>query len=84
MHTINEIDQLFELMPAWLRVALLVFFVGFSVLSIYARINLRVGEKVFSRIPRNRIRRNVGHILQYTILPTIVAAYYSHLFSRSL
>ncbi|MEO1283142.1 MAG: hypothetical protein AAFV69_15595 [Pseudomonadota bacterium] len=84
MQTLNEIDQLFELMPAWLRVVLLVFFIGFSVLSVYARINLNVGEKVFSRIPRSRIRRNVGHILQYTILPTIVAAYYTHLFWGSL
>lgn len=84
MHTLNEIDQLFELMPAWLRVVLLVVFVGFSVLSVYARIDLSVGEKVFSRIPRNRIRRNVRHIAQYTILPTIVAAYYANLFLRSL
>ena len=32
MHTLNEIDRLFDLMPAWLRVVLLVVFVGFSVL----------------------------------------------------
>ena len=83
MHILNEIDRLFELSPAWLRVVLLVFFIGFSMLSVYARINLSVGEKVFSRIPRNRIRRSIGHIVQYTILPTIVAAYYSHLFLRS-
>jgi len=60
------------------------FFVGFSVLSVYARINLSVGERVFSRIPRNRIRRNIGHILQYTILPTTVAEYYVNLFLHSL
>ena len=69
-------------MPNWLRVLLLVFFVGFSLISIFGRINLNFGEKVFSRVSRNRIRGDFGHIVAYTIIPTIVAGYYVYLFVK--
>ncbi len=84
MRILHDIEAIFEASPVWLRVLLLVFFVLFSFLSIYGRLNLNVGSKLFARIPRQQIRTNLWHISTYTVIPVVITAVYCGLFLRWL
>ncbi len=77
-HLVDEVGS----MPEWLRWTLLVLLCTYSLASLYARINLRFGRKMYRRANRYRLRRDPLHILRYTILPlAITYAYVRALFA---
>ena len=59
--------------PLCLRVSVTCVVCAFALLSLWGRFNLNVGEKIFSRLRREEIRTNWGHIVNYTIAPLFVA-----------
>ena len=76
---IRQLQLMIEDLPLWGKIALGSFFVIYSILSIYGRFNVKLGHKLFSRIPENEIRTNKTHILSYTIIPIIVTMTYFYL-----
>ncbi len=70
--------------PDWLKYALAVFFISFTAISIYSRINLKAGRVIFSRIPPERLRKDSKHIFRYTVIPIFFTACYLLLFLRCL
>lgn len=66
-----KLSRLLETIPVWGQILIAIFLVGFSIVSVYGRIDLGFGAKAFSRIPRHRLRSDVGHIVQYTVIPVI-------------
>jgi|688.fasta_scaffold2005835_1 hypothetical protein len=76
MRQLRQLSQLLETMPFPARIAVALFLVAYSVVAIYGRINVEFGAKVFSKIPPEQIRTNMGHIFQYTIVPVIVTIGY--------
>lgn len=76
MRQLSQLSQLLDAMPVPVRIAVALFLVAYSVVAIYGRINLEFGAKVFSTIPPEEIRTNIGHIFQYTIIPIIVTIGY--------
>lgn len=76
MKMIFNLRQMLSVMPLWVQLFLGAFLLIISMVSLYGRINLAFGARVFSRIPVAKIRKNIPHIIQYTIIPLIVTAYY--------
>ena len=72
MPQLRQLTQLLDSMPLWVQVLIAAFLTVFSLISIYGRINLAFGKRVFSRIEPEEIRSNVGHIIEYTVVPVIV------------
>jgi hypothetical protein len=69
---LRRLNQLLESMPVWAQILVAVFLTAFAVATIYGRIDPAIGRRLFSRIPTEEIRTNVGHIIQYTVIPVIV------------
>ena len=69
MRQLQNLAEMLDSMPVWGQYALAAFLVVYSIVSIYGRINVNFGAKVFSKIPPNEIRTNQGHILAYTGIP---------------
>lgn len=59
--------------------AIAVGLVLFCLVSVYGRINLEFGSKMFSRIPPSEIRMNWEHIIRYTVTPLILTLGYLYL-----
>ena len=76
MRILRQLEAQIDQMPQWAQILVGVFLVVYSILSIYGRINPRVGKKVFSKIPEAEIRTNKGHIIGYTVIPVIVTIGY--------
>jgi len=79
----HKIFNTYMIAPAWIKYALAVFFISFTMISVYARININAGKIIFSRIPPNRIRKDAGHILKYTLVPIFFTACYFILFIKA-
>lgn len=75
----RQLEQLTDTFPVWLKIVIGIFFLSFSIVSVYGRININFGNKIFSRIPKDQIRTNLFHIFQYTIIPVLVTVYYFYL-----
>ncbi len=82
MRQFQQLQQLIDQIPPWGQIAIAILLVLYSILSIYGRINTRVGAKVFSKIPESEIRTNKVHIVSYTIIPVIVTVGYLYLLSQ--
>lgn len=72
MRQLRQLSQFIEVMPLWGIIAIAAFLVAYTASSIYGRFNTRFGVKIFSKIPASEIQSNVSHIIQYTVIPTIV------------
>lgn len=76
MRQLRQLAQMLDSMPTWAQFAIAAGLLLYSFAAIYGRLNLDFGAKVFSKIPRDEIKTNMGHILRYTILPTLVTIGY--------
>jgi hypothetical protein len=74
-----KIFKIYNDASAWIKYALAAFFTSFSVISVYGRIN----TNVFSRIPPDRVRKDVGHIVKYTVVPIFITICYLMLFLKA-
>ncbi len=63
-------------MPEWLRLSVAVALVTYTAASLWARIDLRFGRKLYRRASRRRLRRDPWHILRYSILPAAITFAY--------
>lgn len=84
MRQLRQLIEMFNTIPRPVQFVIAAALVAFSLASLYGRINTRFGAKVFSRVEESQIRRNVGHILQYTVVPIIVTAAFVALLVASL
>lgn len=73
---LRQLSNLLGVLPVWAQVAIALFLVSFSVVTVYGRMNVDFGAKVFSRVPKEEIRTDKGHIFEYTVVPVIVTAGY--------
>jgi len=73
---IGRLIHLKDSMSPGLKIFLGIWFVGMSILSVYARINTKFGAKIFTKVPENELRTNMWHITEYTIIPIIVTIFY--------
>jgi len=80
MRILANFSHLLDQMPPWAQWLVGAGLVLFSIISIYGRINVNFGTKVFSKVPADQIRTNVPHIIGYTVLPCIVTVIYLYLF----
>jgi len=62
--------------PHWGRMIIALALLLFSLLSLYGRLDLRVGSRLFKKIPDHEIRTNWGHIIRYTVIPLILTVFY--------
>ncbi len=62
--------------PHWGRMIIALTLLIFSLLSLYSRLDLRVGSRLFKKIPDHEIRTNWSHIIRYTIVPLILTVFY--------
>ncbi len=76
MRMLRQLESLFETMPPWAQWAVGAFLLLFSIASVVGRFSPAIGAKVFSRIPPERLRKDVGHILAYTVVPLLVTVGY--------
>lgn len=76
MRPLRQLEGLIDALPVWGQFAIAAGLIIFSILSIYGRINVAVGAKVFSKIPADEIRSNIPHIIGYTVIPVIVTIGY--------
>ena len=76
MRQIRQLSEMLDSMPGWAQVLLAIGLVAYSFVAIYGRINTEFGAKAFSKIPEDEVRTNIGHILQYTVIPVIVTVVY--------
>ncbi len=76
MRQIRQLTDMLDAMPFWLQIAIAIFLLLFTLGSVYARINLDFGEKFFSKVSRDEIRSNRGHMFQYTTIPAIATVGY--------
>jgi len=76
MRPLHQLSQMLDTLPVWGQVLIAIGLVAYSILAIYGRINLKFGEKAFSKIPGDQIRSNVPHIIQYTVIPVFVTIGY--------
>ena len=76
MRVLHQLSGLMDQMPPWAQWLVGIGLVLFSAASIYGRINVRFGTKVFSKVPPEDIRSNTGHIIGYTVIPVIVTVVY--------
>lgn len=72
MQQLRQISELIETWPPVVQVGILVALVIFSILSIYGRVDINVGAKLFSNVPKEEIRTNWFHIIRYTIIPVLI------------
>jgi len=63
-------------LPHWGRMIVALTLLLFSLLSLYGRLDLRVGSRLFKKIPDHEIRSNWSHIVLYTILPLVLTVFY--------
>ena len=47
------------------------FLIVYSIASVYGRLNVDFGSKIFSKVPKEEIRTNTAHIVRYTVGPVI-------------
>ena len=76
---IENLSQIFDGLPLWAKLSIGIFLVVYSILSVWERINLKHGAKMFSRVPPSKVRSAWGHIIQYTIIPIAVTVWYCRL-----
>ncbi len=76
MGLLRNLPVLVDQMPGWAQILVGIVLVSFALASIYGRINPDFGIKIFSRIPKENIRSNIGHIIQYTVMPIVVTIVY--------
>lgn len=76
MRLLRQFSQMLDSLPVAAQILIAVGLVAFSFVTIYGRINLNFGSKAFSKIPREEIRSNLGHIINYTVVPVIVTIGY--------
>lgn len=72
MTQLRQLSELFDRMPMAVVAGVAIGLVVYSVVATYGRINLDFGAKVFSRVPRERLRSDVFHITRYTVIPVVV------------
>jgi len=80
MRMLDNLSPLIDQMPPWAQWLVAAGLVLFSIVSIYGRINVKFGAKVFSKVPAEEIRTNIPHIIGYTVIPVIVTVVYLWLF----
>ena len=66
---LNDLIANTQNLPMWGQMLIAFGLICFSCVSLYGRINLEFGEKIFAKIPKQKIRSNVGHIFMYTVSP---------------
>ena len=76
MRQLQQLSQLLDSMPAPVQILIAIGLIAYSFVAVYGRFNLDFGAKAFSQIPRDEIRTNTGHVIQYTIIPVIVTVGY--------
>ena len=76
MGMLRQLQGMLDDLPPWARILIAAFLIGFTVLSIYGRVNTRFGGKIFSNVPESELQTNVGHIVQYTVIPAVVCVGY--------
>ncbi|MCG8590327.1 MAG: hypothetical protein MJE66_13645 [Proteobacteria bacterium] len=76
MRQLRQLSELVDNLPVWAQLAIAVALVAYSLVAIYGRIDLDFGAKAFSKIPRDQIRTNTAHIVQYTVVPLLVTIGY--------
>ena len=77
MRILRQLEGLIDGLPPWGQVLLGMALLAYSGLSIYGRVNVSVGKKIFSKVPEDQIRTNWVHIIGYTVVPVIVTVGYS-------
>lgn len=83
MRILRQLEGLIDGLPPWGQILLGVALLAYSILSIYGRVNVSVGKKIFSKVPEDQIRSNWVHIIGYTVVPVIVTAgYYLLLYTK--
>jgi hypothetical protein len=83
MRQLRQLAELLDVMPAWAQFAIAAGLLAYSFATIYGRMNVEFGAKLFSKVPRDQIRTNPAHILQYTIIPVgVTIGYLLLLFSK--
>jgi len=76
MRMLRQLSEMLDTMPVWARFAVAGALVLYSIVSVYGRIDVRFGAKVFSKIPPNEIRTNQSHVFAYTGVPLAVTVGY--------
>ena len=76
MRVLNQLETMIDQMPGWTQLLVAVGLVLYTAISIYGRINVRVGQKVFSRVSAEELRSNMPHIIKYTVVPAVVCIGY--------
>ena len=76
MRQLRDLNQMIDQMPMWGQYVLAVLLIAFAVASVYGRLNPKFGAELFSKVPEEEIRSNVGHIIRYTVVPSVVCVLY--------
>jgi len=76
MRLLRNLPTLVEQMPFWAQILVGALLVMMTVSSIYGRINVGFGNKIFSRASEETIRSDIGHIIQYTVIPVAATLVY--------
>ncbi len=76
MGVLEGLIELNDSLPPAAQIILALVLVLVSLVSIYTRINLDFGEKVFSNLFRDEIRGNLFHVIKYTVIPVAVCLGY--------
>jgi hypothetical protein len=62
MRLLADLPTMVDQMPGWAQIVVGILLVVFSLASIYGRVNVDFGSKIFSRIPKEELKSNIGHI----------------------
>ncbi len=76
MRMLRQLSAMLDSLPVWAQFTIGGALVLYSIISIYGRIDVRFGARVFSKIPPNEIRSNQSHVFQYTGFPLAVTIGY--------
>ena len=76
MRLLRQLSTILDGLPLWGQILIAVGLVLYSTVSLYGRINVKFGDKLFSKVASDRIRTNTSHILRYTLIPAIVTIGY--------
>jgi hypothetical protein len=76
MRQLRQLSTILDALPVWCQILIAAGLVVYAIVSLYARINVTFGARVFSKVPSDQIRTNVPHIIRYTVAPVIVTIGY--------
>lgn len=62
--------------PQWGQIVIAITLLTISLASLYGRLDLSMGSRLFKQLPDHEIRTNWGHITLFTIVPLLLTVLY--------